>query len=166
MPGKPISQTSADAWLVYNRLNEVEDVGELVQYPELSEIIGQDIQTVGRSKLYTAMRMQQRESKRVFGCVRGVGIKLLSDSEIVGTRDPALKRIRRTARKAAGKLICVKDWESLSNEEKVRHNAGLSVFGTLYAMTRPKKLRQLEEAVPIERQRKLSMAKTLQAFGV
>ena len=95
----PIFETSTDSKTLAAVLAAA-TVGQIISYDELSKAIGR---TVTASKLSTARYIVQREQRIVFGAVAGVGLKRLSDAEIVALSDSARDHLRleQAARESA-----------------------------------------------------------------
>lgn len=133
MTNRTIGTTSVDAKLVYEHIKKL-NPGDTVTYLQLSQIAGRNI-TKHRHILETARRMALREDGIVFDCISKVGIKRLSDSEIVAVETVRpLKRIRSAIRNGAKRINCAKN---ITNDERVKANATLSLFGTLHEFSKP-----------------------------
>jgi hypothetical protein len=160
---KGIKALSVDAQEIYKRLVKLAE-GETITYQELSDIIGRDIQK-HRNCLYTAYKMALKENRMVFDTIRDEGIRRLKNDEIpnvIGTY--SITRIRRTSRRGATKIVAA-DYNSLSNEMKVKHNAHLSVLGAFIQMTKQKAIERIETAVrENEDLNKITYARTLEQF--
>lgn len=137
------------------------DKSGLVSYPEISAVLGRDVQGAAWHVLAGARKSLERDGI-VFGTVRGAGINRLTDDEIVGTGRDALSRIRRSSRRAINRLACA-DYGKLSNDGKVKHNTYASMLGALNQATKEPQIRKVEAAVTTA-QAKLPLAKTLDAF--
>lgn len=159
---KAIPELSIEARLLTERLKKAE-VGEVIPYSELSEVAGRTIQGAARSSLYTAMKRCLNSEGYVFGTVRGVGVKRLSDKEIIGIGDKALPHIRRTAKRAARKMSMVENYEGLEHEDKVRHNAMISALGMMAHVANEKQIKKLEDKVHTA-QGALPIGRTLEVF--
>jgi len=159
---RTIPGLSIDTKLIYDLLSKC-DPGDIVAYRTLSELISRDVQGAARSCLQSAMRRLVNDGV-VFSCVRGVGIKRLSDSEIVGEGPATLAKIRRAVRRAGRKLQAVQDYDSLSHESQIAHNATISMFGALNHMSQPKTFKKLEGKIE-ETRASLPLAKTLELIG-
>mgnify|MGYP001166929967 CR=1 FL=1 len=159
-----IQQLSIDSKLIAECLMQVE-IGQLVTYEVLSEVIRQDATNDhGRGCIATARRMLQRDHQMVFAAVRGVGLKRLSDAEIVQTGSHSVHRVRSAARRGAKMLTAVSDFDALAPADKLRHNAHLSVLGAIEAMTSTGAVKKVESKVTAASP--LPIAATLEAFGV
>ncbi len=159
---KQIPVLSIDAKTLYEKLCSVA-VGERVTYEQLTQCIGRNVQDKAYGALTTARRMAQRENRIVFGVVRGQGLIRLNDSDIVDAGSNGLAKTRRVVKKHAKILSCVQDFNQLSNEEKLRHNAALSLYGAIAQATKPTTVKQVESAVNASAGA-LPVGKTLQLF--
>lgn len=158
---KSIPELSVDSKLLYERLKKA-GIGETVTYAELSGIVGRDVANGGRGTMMTARRLCQAEHQMVFGTVRKVGLKRLSDQEIVDTGEAVTKHIRKTARRGARRIACA-NYQALANDAKVRHNAQISLLGAIVALSKPSSIKRLEKSVAKEHEQ-LPVAKTLEVF--
>jgi hypothetical protein len=150
-----------DSKAIEERLVDLE-IGEEIAYSELSELIGRDV-TSERGALNSARRRLVRDHQMVFGVIRGVGLKRLDDAEIVGTGESVNDHIRRTARRAARQIACVRDFEAMPPEKRTQHNTWLSLFGAIASVTRAPCVKRLAAAVEQSRA-SLPLMKTLQSF--
>lgn len=122
-------------------------VGQQIPYIELSQLIGHDIQQPKyRSCLSSARRILVKEHNMVFGTIRNVGIQRLADTEIVREGDLGIKKVRRSCRRTAGKVICA-NYNTLSQDDKNKHNLSLSVLGAITHVTSIKEQRKIGNAV-------------------
>lgn len=160
---KPQITASIDTQMIYERL-EKSAIGELVEYQELSALIGTDVQSKGRGYMETARRMAMRDKGMVFEPVRNVGLKRLADTEIVRSGQAYISKIRRHARRGMRVLVSVQDFNSLPNDLKVRHNATASMLGAVAQFSGGAAQKRIEGAVEQAGQ-KISYAKTLELFG-
>lgn len=154
---------SNDTRLVFDRMKEAA-VGDTITYSELSGIIGRDVQGPGYSIVGSARRRLKRELNMIFDAVTNVGYKRLSDSEIVATSPRYMDSIRRKARAGAQTLTSVTNYDNLTAAQKSQHQAGVSVFGAIAAVTNAKAFERVEKAVA-QSQSVLPLAKTLEVFA-
>lgn len=138
----PIAKNGADVAALAAVLDKLA-VGDIATYAELTDAIGRDIQK-HRYLLESALQRLLRKRK-VFGCVKEAGYKRLSDSEIVDYSFSAFRRIRRIARKNAGRLSVV-EFEKLSQEERLRHNLNISALGAIAHAATPSNITKLATA--------------------
>lgn len=158
-----ITDASVDAKLLYQELVKA-DVGGSISYKTLSLCVGRDVQDGARGALYTARKMAEREKNIVFGVIRGEGLKRLDDIEIVNTGESVRAHIRRTARKGARRILRVRDYVALPQEQKVQHNAYASLFGAISEMVSPSNIARIASAVE-KAEKELPLKKTLELFG-
>jgi hypothetical protein len=157
---RPIALLSIDAKLLYERLIQVE-VGAEITNKELSDIIGRNVQESGRGVLATARRKAQREDQIVFGIVRNVGLKRLTDAEIVNSGERSIEHHRRSSKRAGRRLTCVQHFDALPPEVQTRHNAQASYFGLVAHLSTTRQMKRLEEKVS---NGVLPLQRTLEAF--
>lgn len=139
------------------------EVGELITYQEMTNIVGRDIRKEGCGIMYSARRKAENDCQIVFITVVNKGIKRASDEEIANSGTSAIAKIRRTSHKGKKRLHCVENFGSLTNESKIHHNAAASFLGAIDLMTRPKKIIALEEVVKKE-SNSINVTKTLELF--
>lgn len=74
-----------------------------------------------------AKKIHERENGgRVFWPIQGVGQKCLSDGEVAELApSEARKRIRNQARRSKQRLLCVKNFDGLTDGEKAAWNSGM-----------------------------------------
>lgn len=161
---KSIAEISVDARLLHQRLKTV-GIGETVSWGDLAKIIGRDVTAGngGYSALTTARRRALMDDGMVFDAVLKVGLKRLSDQDIVATGQATVDKVRRAARKGNRRLLSIQDFDALPNEMKVKHNAYVSLLGAVVAISTDKKVHQLEQHVENARAA-LPLAKTLEVF--
>ena len=79
----------------------------------------------------------------VFDCIAKVGLKRLSDYEVVSIQSVRpFSRIRSAVRNSAKIMNCA---NNLSNEQLINKNATLSVLGTIAAFSNPKAIDNVRE---------------------
>lgn len=158
---KCLFELSVDARLLADRLRSVEPSCD-VSYAELSEIIGRDVQRSARSVLASARKFVVREDSIVFGVVLNVGLRRLTDAEIVDTSDRASRHINRAAGKAIS-LITRARYEVLDRAHQIRHNAAISTFGAI-AVFSSHPGRKKVEVVVAQNNAPLPLAGTVRLF--
>lgn len=161
---KAIAEISVDARLLHQRLKEVA-VGETITWEELSTVIGRDVTagSAGYGPLSTARKRALNDDGIVFDAVSKVGLKRLTDTEIVNTGQATVDKVRRAARKGAKRLLSVRDFEALPNAMKIKHNAYASLLGAVASIAQENKVHQLEKHVE-NAKAALPLAKTLEVF--
>jgi len=152
-----------DATIILARLKKAAP-DELIDYKELSELIGRNVQTEARYIMESARRHARKE-RIYFGVVTNVGLKRLDDSGKVKAGAGMLGKIRRTSRRAAKTLAAVEDFATLPNELKVAHNTALSVYGIITQATGRKMQQRISERVDGAERGPLAMKKSLELFA-
>lgn len=130
---RTIGTTSLDARTIFEKLKTIQP-NEIISYQELSTLTGRDI-VKHRHILISARNMALRENI-VFDVVFNYGIKRLSDSDVVKIESVRpLSKIRSAAKNGIKRINCAQD---ISNEERIRVNASLSLFGTILLFSKSK----------------------------
>lgn len=160
---KSIGHISVDAQLLYDKLATL-NIGDRLGYAELSKLIGSDVQEDARGRLQTAIRKLRNDDRIVIGTVRGEGVERLDDSGIIGEGDRVIKHIGKAARRGAKIILCVKDFDGLPNDMKIKHNSRLSALGALAQMSKGSSIKSIEGKVA-EKQGKIGMEETLRLFA-
>jgi len=158
---RAIFEPSVDTQVIYTRLKKAE-VGDVITYSELNDLIKADVQAGARHILHSARSMAVRDDKIVFDCISNVGIKRLTDEEIMGLPTYALRSIGRKCKRTSRKLHCA-DWEKMNPADKVKYAASASVLHAIAAVSKPKKIEELKASIPTDT-KVLSLGKTLEAF--
>lgn len=159
---RPIFTLSLEAKALYERLKSAA-IGETVEYKELSALIGRSVQGSGRGVLNTARRMCEKEHQIVFDVILAVGLKRLDDIGIVNTGEHAIAKIRRASGRAARRITCVSNYDSLPNDAKVKHNLYVSVCGAVHGVLRSERIDKLTKKIE-QAHASLPLLKTLEAF--
>jgi alkylated DNA nucleotide flippase Atl1 len=159
---QPDFQLSADSAAIVKAIEEM-PVGGVITYAQLSAVIGRDIRHF-RGSLESARKSVQRDKGMVFDVIRKEGIKRLADNEIIDLSDKAREHSRRHAKRIAKKLICV-NYESLSKDKQVKHNAALSMFGTLSELSSTASMKRLEAQIQATGTQLTSAKSAIAALG-
>ena len=120
-------------------------VGEVVTFAALSEKVGYDTHG-GDPRLQSALRRAFSMQDAVFSSVRGVGYKRLNDDEKITSVATARDRARRASKREMRKLATV-EFDSLSPEMKVRHNAEMTMMNALHLFGKDSSVAKIETAV-------------------
>lgn len=104
--------------------------GEMLTYAQLSEIAGAAICGANPS-FASARRHVQANSPAVFGIMLKVGVKRLTDEEIVKNGPKNLSHVVRTVKKGARQLSGVIDYAGLSDEMKRSHQAHAVIYAKI-----------------------------------
>lgn len=161
MTDKPRFEMSVDTKMVYDRLL---GIGETIGYDQLSELVGRDIRDGAYGSLMSARRRALNHDGVLFDAVTNVGLKRMSDPEIVSAGQRDIDKIRRAARRGYTKLTCVQNFDSLPEDERVKHNTFQTVFSALNTVTKAPAIARVEKHVSKTMQT-LPLAKTLEAFS-
>ena len=160
MTRRTIAEMSIDTRLIMERLDKA-NIGDVVTYAELSQIIGRNLKTVYH---FTATaRKRLLKEKKYFQAVPGVGFKRCDDSEKVATGGSYLQRSRRACRRGARITTSVDDYDAMSKGDKVRHNAQLSLLLTMQSISTPRKLKAITQRVA-DTEQKLTIKSTIEAI--
>jgi hypothetical protein len=160
---KVVGITHANTLLLIKRLREAE-VGDIIEYAELSKIIGMDVQSLGDGYLRTARDTLLRDNERFFGVVRGLGVMRCDSKQTNAIASSYRRKIRKAARKAQVILIKGVKYDDLNTDEQREHNVNLSVYGALQQFTKESNVAKVASLVSEENAR-LSIQQTLQAMG-
>lgn len=155
---KPKMQMDASTRLILARLETVKQ-GETVTYEHLSSIIEADVRD--NYHCLTTVRKHLRQDGMVFRCVRGVGIRRLTDEEVaVGCGEEA--------RRAAGRRIKngMKDLqacnvEALTEDARKKRNLDLSVSGAVLHVLKPSSMKKIENRMSTQNQDTVPVDKIL-----
>lgn len=158
----PAFKRSIDTQTVVDRLRASE-IGDLVTYASISEALGRDVTNGARSVLQSARRIVLNEDQMVFGVVTRVGLKRLSDVEIVDAAHSSVRHVNRTAKRSARKLACVQRFSELPADKKLLHQTHMTLFSAIGAITKESGVKKLEGAVNTAGDA-LPLGKTLEAF--
>lgn len=163
MTKKTISELSPDAKLLMERLEQCR-VDDVVTYDELNKIVDRDLQKNG-APLRRARLKLQNEKQMVFDAVRNVGVKRLSDADIVATTAEGFPRkLRKVARRGIRRIASVQNFTNLNLNDQNRHNSTMSVLSVVDHIMHSSRLKRLEAKVA-EAKAAISLNKTLELFS-
>lgn len=167
---KPIASTrraigvlSIDVKTVSDALRATK-IGDTVAYSTLEQLIGRSIRGKNYWILLSARKRLLSQDSMLFGTVSKVGLKRLSDSEIIAASRDELNRVHRGALRGLRKISSVQDYNSLPHAEKVNHGVTASALSVLSYMTKEAQLKRIEKKIeksPVT----LPLHKTLEAFS-
>lgn len=162
MEKKSIAERSIEASLIRDRLAKA-DVGDIITYATMSELIGRNIQD-RRWFLTTALNSLLNElppHRKVFSAIENIGVKRLSDEEIVASSSTRYtKKLRRASRKEAKRIAAV-EVDNLSRENQTALFTAQSLIGAISTVTKSSMVERI--ATKIENSA-LPPAKTLDIF--
>jgi len=149
---------------LYNRLRQVQP-GDIITYGEMNDLVGMKVQAPGDGYGYlnTARNMCLRNDRIVFRPVHNVGLERLTDNKIAEVGYSFIGSVQRKSKKGISELTSVKDFEVLSNDEKIRHNTALSILGVFASISKSKKITMLENKVK-ESKKSFSFEETIKLF--
>ena len=160
---RTIPEINLDSLTLYKQFFENINQGDEFSYKELNDSIGKDVQREARGNLRTAIKMALREKKMVIESVRGQGVKCLNDNEIPGIAIMVQKHIHKSALKGGKKLFCVKNVETLSDDDRTKLSLGQTLMNFYKQATSLKGTKLIEDKVT-QTQKALPFNKTLEAF--
>lgn len=140
-----IGQLGVDAALLAKRLAKAQ-FGELIHYKELSQMIGRNVQGDARHVLSSARRVVLRENEIAFSVVENEGLRRMNDDELAMSYHPALRHIRRTAKKASRVVACA-DMAKLQPDKQREVSVGLSTVGAIELFTATKNVRKIADSI-------------------
>jgi hypothetical protein len=136
------------------------EVGKVWTYEELDDAAKCDVRA--KSCLNTARRRLERDDGVVTAAVRGVGLKVLSDSEAILSTSSDLRSIMRKAKRATYRISTV-DYDDLSEEGKLAHNAKMTQLLFVTHAAKDDAARRIEGAVEKAKSR-LPINETVKLF--
>jgi len=160
---RTIPQVSIDTTVLYDRIIKAK-IGDFISYNELSQLLNRNVQKEARVNLTSARRKALNNNKILFECVSGRGIKRLNDIEMVETGQSTLTKIKRAARLGAKKITCVKNFNELPNDVKIKHNANLSALGVISLFSKNKSISKIEDQTKVSNDL-ISIGKTMELFN-
>lgn len=160
---RPIGTLSIDVKTIFDRLTKC-SVGDIVNYEDMSAIIGRDIRGEKASWILSSARKRAlTQARMLFGAVPNIGIQRLNDSQIVDTGNHALRCIHRASMRAGRKMTAIQNFEALPADKKLQHNTQISALAVLAHVTKEGQMKKLEGLVS-KAQVALPLQKTLEAF--
>ena len=154
-------ERSADTLLLMSALEKL-DVGETMTYEDLTDVVKRSVQGSARHNLNSARKILERERRRVFGIIMGVGVKRLNDKEIAVSGVDTIKRVKRMASRGINRMTCV-IYEHLDNDSKIRFNTDASILGALAHISKGTSIKKIENKAK-EQQQRLAIGATLEMF--
>lgn len=157
-----IHEKSVDTQVIESVLAEAK-VGDVITYEQLSRAIKRDVREFALSSLRSARRILENTKGIVFGVETNVGLKRLSDDEIVDSSEHDRKKLRRAAKRTLNKLAVV-DFDSLTPEKKRKHVVASAQMGAVEMFAGKNATKKIEAKVN-ETSRVLPIGETLRMFG-
>ena len=149
---------------LYDRIRDT-NPGDIILYSELEKLIGMPVQSPspGYGYLSTARKMCLYNDELVFKPVTGVGLENITDSKKAEIGFSFIGSVRRKTRKGLKEMSTIRDWGALSDNEKRSHNAAMSILGAFELMSRPSKIKKIEDATE-RAQKTISFKETIRLF--
>jgi hypothetical protein len=120
---KSIGVRSVETMLVLDALRKVKDDGrESITYQQLSKIVGFDVRA-SRTYMNTARNVMRHEHGVDFQTIIGVGLKVATDQEVIGSAQRERKIISRRAKRTIARLYQCVRYDDLPKEDQTRWNA-------------------------------------------
>ena len=110
------------------------DVTRIVSYEELNKCCEGDVQKRNRSNLISAIRIVERDTHRLIGCIPKMGIKLLDPKEQTNIPPAAVSYVRNKIRRTINRMAKTQ-YDLLSTEQKKQHNVYSSLLGAITVFT-------------------------------
>jgi len=140
-------------------------VGGVVTYASFSQATGIEDRDLLQSIIHAARKRVRREPGYVFRAVENVGYQRLSDAEIAEhVGEESRHRLRNMTRKTAEELECVKDFASLTPEQRTKWNASYAVNGLLAHLLTAKQVKSISAGVSSVEQQKLATESLLESL--
>lgn len=139
--------------------------GDLIKYDALALIAMGDCSPNGDKYPYllSARRALVNEHRMVFRAVPNEGLQRLLDGEIVARSEKKLAGTARQAKKEM-RILTFVDFEKLSSDQRLTHNANMSVFNVMKTVGQADKIRKIKTEIGNIGQR-LEIAETIKAFS-
>ena len=158
---KVMQEIGIDTKVLYEKLIKLQ-VGEVVEYKELSALVRRDVQDKKHRHILTTAKKHAQKEGIIFGTIRNVGMKRLNDEEIVGSMESYVRHVRNTSRRKAN-ILTKADYKALSPELKIRHGVYMCILAVANRISQDKQMKKLGDAVG-KSQKSLSLAETLDIF--
>jgi hypothetical protein len=139
------------------------NVGEAITYDQLNNAAGRNVQKEAYGALRTARNRLLRDDDKVFGVLRGMGLKRLNDKEAYEVGASGVLSIRRKSRKQLTILSKVNP-SKLTTDEQIRMHATMSVFGAVNLFTRTGSLDKVANKIAQNENRTLPVGRVADLF--
>jgi hypothetical protein len=123
--------------------------GELVTYADLSRIAGEPISGASGA-LQSAKRIVENENEFAFAVERKLGIRRLTDEQIVDDTHGARVKICRHSKRALNRLSAIKDFSSLDDNKKRAHQAHAVIYAVVAEKTAANSVKRITSTVKID----------------
>jgi hypothetical protein len=122
-------------------------IGETITFNQIEYALDRPMDDGAYASIHQAKILLEKEDLMVFGNIRSVGYKRLTDTEIIEAFEVDRRRLRTRAQRAARRLTNVNNYSNLSPEHKITHQAGLGVLAAVARVTSPRILESVKETV-------------------
>lgn len=140
----PLFRRSYETGILVAELDKL-DAGQQVSYAELSKLAGFKVE--GKSyPLLSARRILRSESGKIIDCVYGVGVKRLTDTEIVQAASHGVRSLSRRAWAESDRLTRA-DFAALDEAARKKYATHQSIFGAVAIMASSKGIAVIEKGV-------------------
>jgi hypothetical protein len=158
-----IGARSIETSLILDELRKMKDNQTVqVSYQALNAAVGFDVRQ-RRSNLSSARHIMRQEHGVDFQTIRGIGLKIATNQEVIGSAQRDRRNIGKRSRRSVMNLYKCCDYTGLPNEDKPRYNTEFAVLSTLAHMTQEKVARALTIRTE-ETQKRLTVDETLSAL--
>lgn len=160
---RTIPEMAATTRVLAGRIGRMQ-VGEMVTYKELDELIGGDVRSADNAgRLRSARHVALREHGVATESVRGEGIKRLGGHDLPGVGDAALGRVRRASRRAVRTMLTAAGKLELDPKASTAINARASLLTMIQTTTSNKAITRAETAAA-ETMSELTFERTVALF--
>ena len=142
-------ETAVETKMAYIELKKL-GVGEVCSYEQLKKAIDCDPQGDGYGYVKSARERLERELECVFEAIPNEGIKRSTAREVINRGGRDIAHIRRSVNRGFRRqstLVPIADSEDLTQEERTKFFAQVSLLGAMRLATKPRVVDQLEKAV-------------------
>lgn len=122
-------------------------VGELITYAELSKLLGEDVQTKGKSALRTARHKIRRSDRITFHVQPDVGIFRPTDEQIADRMKDLRHVIKRKAKSTLLESACILKIEALTQEQQTKVHMEQLICSMVIDATSSKSAKAIEKKI-------------------
>lgn len=138
--------------------------GDVIKYEDLMYLTGSKTMKDLYPSLSSARRILLRDENMVFAPIRGHGLKLLDDSEIIENSTKDVNGIRHKSRKGSRQLLAISDYSKLTESEKLTHTTRMAVFNISEEATSRRGERLISEQAKTKKVELLPVSSVAEAF--
>ena len=159
---KGIQAKSADTLIVENQLRTTRP-GDVIQYDELSKLLGRDVRTFCLGSVQTARKALIHESI-FFDTIPNEGYKRLTDEEACLSASHYIARAKSASHRGLTHLQNVQ-FEKLTDEGKRHHLTASAQLGAINMFAAGKAQKKISAAVDATKSQQMAIGETLKLFG-